>query len=189
MAQHVVIIGPVAVGKSTVGASLAAVLGVPFVDLDEVASDYYAEVGQGIDQLIERAKAYGFVEAHSWWQPARVHAVQGVLRRSTNSVVALGAGHSHFEDEQWCAEIAPSLDDAFVVFLLPEFDVDASVITLRRRCIEERGEDQDWLFDEVDFIRDWVVSSQNRLLADTIVYTNGRPVEAIALDIVARVQK
>lgn len=58
-----------------------------------------------------------------------------------------------------------------------------------RRCIDERGEDQDWLFGEVDFIRDWVVSSQNHSLADTVVYTDGRPVEAIALDIAKRVQE
>lgn len=168
---------------------MAALLDVPFVDLDEVASDYYTEVGQGIDQLIERAKAEGFVEAHRWWQPARVSAVRGVLRSSTRSVIAFGAGHSHFEDEQWCAEIAASLVDAFVVLLLPEHDVEASVNTLRRRCIDERGEDQDWLFDEVDFIRDWVVSSQNHSLADTVVYADGRPVGAIALDIATRVQK
>lgn len=43
--------------------------------------------------------------------------------------------------------------------------------------------------DEVDFIRDWVVSSQNHSLADTVVYIDGRSVEAIALDIAKRVQK
>ena len=176
MVRHVVIIGPVSVGKSTIGPSLAALLGVPFVDLDEVAADHYAEVGQGIDRLIERARSHGFVEAHRWWQPARAHAVRSVLRNSTVSVVAFGAGHSHFEDEQWFAE-------------LPEVDIDASVAVLRQRCVDERGEDQDWLYGHVDFIRDWVVSGQNRCLADTVVYTEGRPVDAIALDIAVRVQK
>lgn len=186
MVRHVVVIGPVGVGKSTVGAALATLLGVPFVDLDEVASDHYAEVGQGIEQLIEQAKTYGFVEAHRWWQPARVHAVRGVLQRPEASVIALGAGHSHFEDEHWFAEISKSLDDSFVVLLLPEADVDASVTSLRHRCIDERGEDQDWLIDDVDFIRDWVVSTHNHSLADTVVYADGRPIEALAHDIATR---
>jgi shikimate kinase len=82
MVLRVVIIGPVAVGKSTVGAALAAHLEVPFVDLDEVSSPYYAEVEQSVDQLIKRAATHGFVEAHRWWQPARMHAANMVLRGS-----------------------------------------------------------------------------------------------------------
>jgi len=44
---------------------------------------------------------------------------------------------------------------------------------------------------EFDFIRDWVVSSQNQSLADSVVYIDidGRSVEAIALDIAKRVQE
>jgi shikimate kinase len=174
--RHVVLIGPVAVGKSTIGVALAALLGIPFVDLDDVAADHYAEVGQGIDQLIEQAKAHGFIEAHRWWQPARVHAVRRVLEGDDPSVIAFGAGHSHFEDQRWFAEVSSLLAGAFVVFLLPEADVDTSVALLRQRCVVERGEDQDWLFGDIDFIGDWVVSEQNRALADAVVYVGGRSV-------------
>jgi shikimate kinase len=186
--RHVVLIGPVAVGKSTIGPALAGLLGIPFVDLDDVAADHYAEVGQGIDQLIEQSKAHGFIEAHRWWQPGRVQAVRRVLETPEASVIAFGAGHSHFEDEQWFDEVSTLLADAFVVFLLPEDDVDASVTLLRQRCVDERGQDQDWLLGDVDFIREWVGSDQNRTLADALVYSGGRSIVEIARDIAALVQ-
>ena len=118
---------------------------MPFVDLDEVARDLYAEVGQGVEALDDRAMKIGFVEAHRWWQPARVHAVRRVLESPTASVVAFGAGHSHYEDDRWSAEIVPLLADAFVVLLLPEADDAVSVSLLRRRCIDERGADHGWV--------------------------------------------
>ncbi|MEN9644671.1 MAG: hypothetical protein RL238_1340 [Actinomycetota bacterium] len=181
----VVLIGPVAAGKSSVGAALASLLGRPFVDLDEVAAGYYDEAGQPVSALIDHAVADGFVAAHRWWQPARAHAVQRVVEEFGGAVVALGAGHSHFEDDAFIVTVEQTLADALVVLLLPEPDVDASVDCLRRRCVAERGADQDWLHDEVDFIRDWVVSAQNRSLADVVVYDRGRSIREVA-DEVAR---
>ena len=39
MAETIVLIGPPAVGKSTVGANLARRLGVPFIDVDQLIED------------------------------------------------------------------------------------------------------------------------------------------------------
>jgi shikimate kinase len=174
-----VLIGPVAVGKSTVGPLVAERLGRAFVDLDDVAHErYYDEVDGGVARLIEHAIADGFVAASAWWQPTRVHAVRRVLADHPGAVIAFGAGHSHYEDDEHAAAVASALDGAVVVFLVPSDDVDAATELLRARCIAERGEDQDWRYPERDFLHDWVASVQNRRLSDAVVHTSTRsPIE------------
>jgi hypothetical protein len=60
---------------------------------------------------------------------------------------------------------------------------DTAVDVLRRRCIAERGDDQDWMIEGTDMIREWVGSEQNRRLADLTVVTDGRAPAEIAAEI------
>ena len=175
--RSVVLIGPAAVGKSTVGRLLADSIGRTFVDLDEIAGGYYAEVDQPVDALIERIASHGLREAHRWWQPARSHAVDRCLVEHRGAVVALGAGHSHFEDEQFADHVAEALAGCFVILLLPHADPMVSETVLRARCASERGE----AWGGVEFLQEWVTSSQNAALADAVVYATSMTPTEIAL--------
>lgn len=183
--RPLVLIGPVAVGKSTVGELLGALLHVPFVDLDEFAAPYYDECDAPVEALIERAHADGFLAALRWWQPARAHAAGRVVADHPGSVIAFGAGHSHFEDEEFFESVRAALTDATVVLLSADADDDVAVGLLRERCVVERGDDQDWIIEGVDMLRDWVHSEQNRQLADLTVVTHGLTPQQVAEAIVA----
>ncbi len=178
--SSIVLIGPVAAGKSTTGAALATLLDRPFVDVDELAGPYYAEVDQTVEQLIARAATDGFIVAHEWWQPARVHAVERVLAAHRGSVIALGAGHSHFEGRAHFDRVAAALRNEHVVLLLPNDDPAQATDVLRGRCLIERGPDQTWRNGDRDMIREWVESDQNRELADEVVITDGMDPTAVA---------
>lgn len=99
-----VLIGPAAAGKSTVGELAAGILGVPFVDLDDVGGPYYAEVGWSIARLVERIGRIGRVAAEREWEPARAHAVGRAVHDHPGAVLALGAGHTSFTDADCLAE-------------------------------------------------------------------------------------
>lgn len=89
-------------------------------------------------------------------------------------MVALGAGHSHFEDEQFADHVAEALAGCFVILLLPHADPMASEAVLRARCASERGD----TWGGVEFLPEWVTSSQNAALADAVVYaTSMTPTE------------
>jgi shikimate kinase len=71
-----ILVGPLAAGKSTLGALVAERLGQPFVDIDDIAWSYCAEVGWSLDRLLERDQAVGWTAAEREWEPARAHAAQ-----------------------------------------------------------------------------------------------------------------
>lgn len=178
----VVLIGPVAVGKSTVGPLVGVSLGLNFIDLDAVAGPFYVEAGQPLEAFEARIAAEGVPAAHRWWQPARLHAVKRLLETTSVAVVSLGAGHSHYEDSEYYESVKALLARHTTVLLALEPDTDNSVEVLRRRSLASRG--RDWIFDGVDFLRMWAGSGQNADLADLVVYTSGKSPEEVAAAIV-----
>jgi shikimate kinase len=126
----VVLIGPAGTGKSTVGQLVATLSGRSFVDIDGVGDRFYERARQPVDQLVRRIESHGFAAAHHWWQPARLAAV-AAIDEYPSSVIAFGAGHSHFEDDSCAQQAAQVFDGAFVVLLLPSPDP-----AERLRCFE-----------------------------------------------------
>src|SRR5688500_1351846 len=120
--RQVVLIGPVCVGKSTLLPFVAARLGRPYVDLDDVAEPYYEEVGRGRAALHEIGAARGDLGAYVWWQEGHPHAVRRVLEDHPDAVVALGAGHTTFTDDALFREVQDLLAERDVILLLPGGD-------------------------------------------------------------------
>ncbi len=184
MVDHtIVLIGPAAVGKSTVGAEVAARLGRPFVDLDEVAGPYYEEIGQPVTWLIQRIEAAGLCGGHRAWQRARAHAVVRCVEDHAGSVIALGAGHSHFEDQEHFERVARALVGTYVVLLRPDADEQASETFLSERCRAERGEDR----GGEGFLGEWVRSDHNRRLEWAVVDVAHRSPADLAAEVIGLV--
>ena len=176
--RQVVLIGPVCAGKTTLLPLLAARLGLPAVDLDDIAEAYYDEAGFGRDALNAIGAERGDLGAYLWWQQGHPHAVRRVLRDYPDAVIALGAGHTTYDDPALFEEIRALLDPCATVFLLPSPDTQQSVRLLRQRSIE-RGSG-DWIMDGVDVLEQWVAGEQNRLLASTTIYTERLSPERLA---------
>jgi shikimate kinase len=178
-----VLIGPAFVGKTTIGALLAERLGLAFVDLDEVGDEYYRAAGMSLADFRAEIETRGYSRAHRWWQPARVAGVQGVLANHPRSVVALGAGHTHYEDEAYFHIVREALAPFVnVLLLLPEADVDRSVEILRHRALA--GSDHTWFHDGRDWLREWCESAQNVALSTHTVCTADRAADETADHIV-----
>ena len=176
--RQVVLIGPVCVGKTTLLPILAARLGRPSVDLDDVAEPYYKEVGRGRDELNLVGAARGDLGAYLWWQEGHPHAVRRVLEDHPDAVIALGAGHTTYADAALFEQVRFLLAPCAAVLILPSPNNERSIGILRQRAIELNG--MDWVLDEVDVLEQWVAGEQNRLLSAVTVYTYDLSPEVVA---------
>jgi shikimate kinase len=173
-APLLVLIGPAAAGKSTVGALVADRLGVPFVDLDAVAAPAYAEVGWSVTRLTTRIAAVGRLAAEVEWEPARAHAVARVVAEHPGAVVALGAGHTTYTSAVHAAAVRAALAPVrAVVLLLPAEAPEEALAVLRARSLADKG--TDWVRDGHDFLAGWVADPAVRALATHVVVTGDEP--------------
>lgn len=180
----VVLIGPAAAGKSTLGLLVAEELGLEFVDLDEIGEAYYLEVGWSIDRLIHRSAEVGRVAAEREWEPARAHAVQRAVAEHPGTVLALGAGHTSFIDATCFARVCAALAAVdHVVLVLPEAGRDAGLAELRERSVATKG--TDWIRSGHDFLAEWFDDAGTRSLATHVVYTEGESPQATAARLVS----
>ena len=176
-----VFIGPVCVGKTTVAALVADALGLPCVELDDVALPYYEACPDFEPDEFNRLEAdEGFLAAYRYFERALPHAVERLIDDHAGSVLDLGAGHSCFLDRSHAPRIQRALEPfRHVVFLLPDRDGERSVRIIRERS-ERTREGMTWLHDGVDLIRLWVTDEQNFRLATDVVYTGDDGPEQVA---------
>lgn len=173
-----VLIGPVGVGKSTLGERLATRLGLPHVELDSIANEYYGAAPGWNGHTYDALMVESFVAAYRHWEPALAFAVERVVSDYRDCVFDLGAGHTSFLDRQLHERVASALSPfANVVLLLPSPNAATSIDVLRERC-QRRG--HTWIHEGVDFIEHWVTDDQNRRLAKRILYTEAQDPDALA---------
>ncbi|WP_277213549.1 shikimate kinase [Isoptericola croceus] len=183
-APLLVLLGPAASGKSTLGALVAERLGRSFVDIDAAADPYYAEVGWSIDRLVERVRAVGRAAAEREWEPARAHAVRRVVEANPGAVVALGAGHASYTAERHREAVRAALRGVpHVVLPLPSLDRAVALTVLRHRSVMDKG--TDWVFDGHDLLAEWFDDAGTRALATHTVTTSGRTPEDVAAEVAA----
>lgn len=180
----IVLIGPAAAGKSTLGRLVAARLDKPFVDLDEIAWPYYAETGWDLDRLADRIRTQGRLAAEHEWEPARAHATEQALAEHPGTVIALGAGHTSYTDPGLTRRVQGALAQVpDVVLVLPSRDPRRSVAVLRERSVATKG--TSWIREGHDFLAQWTAEPLNHAVATSVLYTEGLTPEAAARRIVS----
>jgi shikimate kinase len=176
---HIVLIGPIGVGKSTVAPLVGDRLGRPTVEIDALRADVYGALGYDNPRADEILQRDGITGLTNYWKPFEVALVERAVTLQPDAVLDFGAGHSHFDDETFFIRASAALAAHYVVLLLPSPDVFESEEILAARSPEQRREVTRQL--NVDFVR----SRSNVALADRILVTGRRSPEAVAADLVA----
>jgi shikimate kinase len=130
----IILIGPPAVGKSTVSQLLAAQLDVPLYALDVQERNYPPELGYDPDRASQFFQTQGIRGLWRYEQPFLVTHLGQLIRDAQDGIIDFGAGHSVFEDETDLAQAQQALAPyPSVVLLLPSPDLDQSIRILKER--------------------------------------------------------
>jgi len=165
-ASHLVLIGLMGVGKSTVGRRVAAELGWPHVDSDQVIE---ARTGRPVREI-------WLADGEPTFRALEAEALRDALRRAEPTVIAAAGGVVLSADNRRALHDA----DAVVVWLT----ADPARLVERTRADAHRpllDDDPEATLREMAITRD----SLYREVADVVVEVGERTVEEIAADAVA----
>ncbi len=168
MKSDIILIGPIAAGKTTIGALLADKLGLPQCSMDERRWDYYKEIGYDEELALHKRETEGFWGVYQYWKPFEAYAVERLLSEHNQCVIDFGGGHSVYEDAALFQQVQQALAPyPNVVLLLPSPNRDESVQILNERT--------EYVPDGKPNINEhFVRHASNYELAKFTVYTKGK---------------
>jgi hypothetical protein len=180
----IVIIGPMAAGKSTVAGALSRRLQVPQVPLDAVRWYYHLKDGLRFSDQIDHAKEGGFAAVVRYWEPYSIAAVERVLTEFPDSIIDFGAGHAHFEDPDRVRRLEAALAPIEnVILLMPSADVERTLALCTERDAERLGPQRDATRDPVN--ERYVRSECFRRVCKTTVFVEDMTIDETVDHIVA----
>lgn len=183
----IVLIGPTGVGKSAVGAILAAKLGWPLVELDEMRAHWYPEFG--LDQEGERDawERGGLPELVATWKPYELLSVERVLaEHPTNTVIAFGGNQSVYVDPEMIERAKEALQAASrVILLMPSGKGEESVRMLQDRLrglpfVREQSDPDALIRDFMPVLQMQMQSESNTQLATEMIVIGRSTSEELA---------
>lgn len=184
MPNDIILIGPVRVGKTTVGKLLSERCQLPQVSLDELRWKYYQEIGYDPDLAGKIRETGGFVALVFYWKLFDAYAVERVLAEHQGCVIDFGAGASMYESTEMFERVKKALAPyPNIILLLPSPDMDESV-----RILNQRTSDLPGAFGQgFNWHEYFLGQARYYQLAKHIVYTHGKTPEETCDEIMALV--
>jgi len=172
MKKDIILIGPVGVGKSTIGKLLSDYLEIPQASLDDERWNIYKEIGYDFEYADQIMENEGFLGIYKYWKPFEAYSVERVLNIYPNHIHDFGAGQSAYEDEDLFKRVEEILRPyPNVVLLLPTVD--------KVKSLEILYERNQFPYNEI-----FINSTSNEKLAKTVVYTEGKTPEETCREII-----
>lgn len=188
MKSTIVLIGPLGVGKTTVGHLLAEKLDMPFCSVDEVRSGYYERVGYEETVAAQIAASdQGIQGVLRYSKPFEARMIEMVLA-DHHGIIDFGASNSVYDDEDLFARVEKALAPfPNVILLLPSPDLDESAEILKNRLIRMLNDTGKEFSDELfELNRYFVQHPSNHRLAKQVIYNRDKTPEIICEEIVQK---
>ena len=178
--KPIVLIGPMASGKSTVARNLSKITGRQNVPMDRVRGYYYIKDGINTDHEFTLSN---FSELVAYWKPFELKAVRRILSEFPKAIIDFGAGHSVYTDPSQFQEIELMLRPLpHVYLLLPCEDRERSLSICNQRLLARRN-GRPLEEDEIATNRLFVMDKSNYQLAKKIFYSEGKTTDQVAEEI------
>ena len=173
--KSIAFVGAMGVGKTSVAKRVSEVLGMPYVDIDELRWDYFSKQpdydNELVETLFDNSKE---VEAFSYLKPFEARLVADFLEEIRNAVFDFGAGYSVYEDEMLFSKVKSAFSFCETVILLRySDDADEGLAALQKR----HPDVADNLYNALN--RVFIESPCNIALATHVIDTKDKTVDEI----------
>jgi len=188
MNSSIILIGPIGVGKTTVGRLLAESLVFPLCSVDDVRSGYYEKVGYDKSLVATiGATEQGNRGVLRYAEPFGVQMIKMILADFQRGVIDLGASNSVYEDKGLLAQVDNVLEPyPNVILLIPSPDKKESVEILKDRLTHMLTEEGKPFSDELFELNEYFIQqSSNNKLAKRVIYTKDKASEVIQDEIIS----
>jgi len=179
--SNIVLIGPQNSGKSTTGKALSFILKRLQVSLDDFKDAFHDESGFDPMESSKLYQDYGIMAWYQYGKKREALLTLDALNNTRNSIIDFGAGHSEYSDRDLFEKVKSALCGNVVVLLLPSIDEEITRSVLKNRL---QNDPQSWPL--VEYLLN---SPCNRLLANFVIYTNGKNAFEVASEIFERMNE
>lgn len=189
---EIILIGPMAVGKTRVAMRLAEILRIPHYELDLIKWYYILKNGYNTVEASRLLLSEGFPRKQAYFDKFfGMGELKAILHEFRGGILDLGASHSHFSTPA-ALRIAEALFAPFpnIFLLLPTSDIGSNCAVLDTRIVERykaQGLPSEIVTSYLEQNRVFLRCSSNHILAKSTLYTDKKSVAEVADEIVSRI--
>ena len=180
---NIVLIGPMAVGKTTCSKILSTKLNIPRYERDEFGIKYYEEINYDESELVKMYKDSGLMGIFEYGKKFEAYTVKRMMEDHNNSIIDFGAGSSMFEGEL-LAQVKAVLSSHKVILLLPSENNELSMSILSERY-KERKNNEEVPKDELELLRNTITYPSHKELANYVLIIDEKNPEEVAEEIIS----
>jgi len=92
--KDIILVGPVAVGKTTTAKLLSEKLNKPLISMDDLRFDYYKEIGYNDDHMKELFEKAGIMAIYQYGKIFDTYSIERILEDHQNCIFDFGGGNN-----------------------------------------------------------------------------------------------
>jgi shikimate kinase len=179
--RSILLIGPMGVGKSTIGEALARHYGLPLVALDDLRKELYAKM-PGYSRDEERSIYESNGDLHTYYEPFETQQIEWVLDRDEPSVFDFGGGHTVKSEKYFQRILVSFAPYENVIFLTISPNNEKTIHELH---FESREGIDSRILNQYNLLNRTIIDSEcNAKLAKHVVYRNEKTVDETLIEII-----
>ena len=134
MRSEIILSGPMACGKTTVGKALSAVTKLPHLNLDYIKWDYFTYHGYSNEKAEQEYNKDGIRGLHKYYKIFEINTLEKIFSEYKNCIFDLGAGFLFYDNIEQQKKVTTLLSKFYNKFiLLPHADFKKSYDILQKR--------------------------------------------------------
>lgn len=177
--ENIILLGPIAAGKTSVGELLAQNLGKDFIDIDERREKIYETLRYSSKRANFLYKMFGIKGWYFYQKKFELASVKIILNEGSDRVISFGAGQAVYHSGKMRREFCKLIENNPNIFLLMPFKSSEQTLKLLNQRMHNN--------DEIKLNKIFVKSYGNFKFAKHLIYTEYSAVSEIAQKIAEKI--